>query len=153
MEVTLEALQKAWRQATESEKKMLNNLYGEDKCQPKDITERVKSYEDAMKENGKTPKTVDSYDGDEGEFAFHQLKEIYIALNEGHVFDWQNPNERKWNVVMNMSAAGGPAFCDSDAWATDSGCGSRLSLKEKRLSDYVGRQFLPILIKFYSQNQ
>ena len=81
--------------------------------------------------------------------ADYQLKIIIEAQNEGHVFDWENYEEDKWNVVMNMSAAGGPAFDYSAYGSAYSGCGSRLSLRTKADSDYVGTKFSKLYAKAF----
>lgn len=66
---------------------------------PKDITERVKTYEDACKELGIEPinsieLTKAGFTKDE--IAYRKLKTITKALNEGWVPNWNNNNVYKF---------------------------------------------------------
>lgn len=48
----------AYDKATSAQKELLENLFGKEMFQPKDITERVKTFEDAVKVLGNSNKAV-----------------------------------------------------------------------------------------------
>jgi len=98
--INVENVQKAFREAGENHaiQKLLINLFGKENVepeQPKDVRERIKTFEDAYNELGKEHpfcKAWDSiYQGNEYEtceaikdiIAYHKLRIIVAALNEG----------------------------------------------------------------------
>jgi len=110
------------------------------------ITNRIKTYEDACQELGIEPvnekemlrsgSTID-------EIAYKQLKTIIKALNEGWIPNWKDTNEYKYYPYFNMSVASGFGFSAS-VYCCDlsySYVGSRLSFKNRELSNYAGKQF------------
>ena len=107
----------------------------------KNITERVKSFEDACCITGFIP-TFSKWDTKD-EIAFKKLKVIARALNEGWVPNWKNENEYKYAPYFRMLPFG---FDDSyyDIWSTYSYVGSRLCYKTKELAEYAGKQFEPL---------
>lgn len=126
----------------------------------KDITDRVKTYEDALIVLGVTDCLTISFIGTrtfnrvdkslpKHVIAHIKLCTIIEALNEGWRPNWDNEEERKYYPYFNMppsSFAFCGSFCDySDAHA---GSGSRLCLKSKELSDYCGTQFLDLWKEF-----
>lgn len=110
-----------------------------------EITEKIKTYEDALKETGR-PDVPDmsAFPEDMRKHftALYKMVVIVEALNEGWKPDWNNTNERKcfpW-FWMSPSSFGfcGSLYDDGDALA---GSGSRLKLKSYELADYCGKQF------------
>ena len=79
----------AYKQASEDQKVLLENMFGKDMFQPKDIRERVKTFADAVEILGKDNQAViDYYDiadktCTEDILAFAKLRVIAEALNEG----------------------------------------------------------------------
>lgn len=76
------------------------------------IFDRLKNgYEDACKELGVTPATIDNYshlpaDEAEVEFATHKILRFNKAINEGVVFDYNNRNQRKWEILFDLETYG-----------------------------------------------
>jgi hypothetical protein len=112
------------------------------------ITEKIKTYEDALKETGR-PDVPDmsAFPEDMRKHftALYKMVVIVEALNEGWKPDWNNTAERKCFPWFWMSPSSF-AFYDSfyvngDAYA---GSGSRLKLKSYELADYCGKQFVDI---------
>ena len=58
-----ENLLKAYNQSSEEQKALLENIFGKDMFQPKDVKERVKSLDDAIKELGEDHQYVKAYRG------------------------------------------------------------------------------------------
>ena len=84
-----ENVMKAYDKATSAQKELLENLFGKEMFQPKDITERVKTFEDAVKVLGNSNKAVVNYyeirntTSAKDILAFAKLRVIVEALNEG----------------------------------------------------------------------
>lgn len=119
---------------------------------PKDITEEVKSYEDACRVLGYNV-NEDSVLRRDGfrphEIARRKLEIITEALNEGWVPDWNNTNEYKYYPWFYIKPHGGAdktaglACADTfnAASATTAFFGSRLCYKTRNLAAYAGKQF------------
>lgn len=81
----------AYKNGNQDQKALLENLFGKDIFQPKDIKERVKTFEDACGELGNEHPFVKSYEkyvntasGEEDDVvAYLKLRIICAALNEG----------------------------------------------------------------------
>ena len=87
--INKENVMKAYDKATSAQKELLENLFGKEMFQPKDITERVKTFEDAVKVLGNSNKAVVNYyeirntTSAKDILAFAKLRVIVEALNEG----------------------------------------------------------------------
>ena len=81
----------AYNQASEEQKTLLENLFGEEMVQPKDIRERIKTFDDACEELGEDHQYVKAYTGWMSIYhtdckdvtAYLRLRIICAALNEG----------------------------------------------------------------------
>lgn len=84
----------AYQQATEEQKALLENMFGKDMFPPKDITERIKTFEDSCNELGEDNVLVQAYrtaefntSGNQNDVtdvvAYLKLRIICAALNEG----------------------------------------------------------------------
>ena len=84
-----ENVMKAYDKAPSAQKELLENLFGKEMFQPKDITERVKTFEDAVKVLGNFNDAVVNYHivskvtSTKDIIAFAKLRVIVEALNEG----------------------------------------------------------------------
>ena len=84
-----ENVMKAYDKATSAQKELLENLFGREMFQPKDITERVKTFADAVAILGNDNQTVIDYyavtdkNCTKDILAFAKLRVIVEALNEG----------------------------------------------------------------------
>jgi hypothetical protein len=114
----------------------------------KEVTERIKTFEDAQRETG-LPNTPDFKEVPEEmrEFlkAIYQAAVITKALNEGWVPDWNNGNQKKWYPWFEMSS-GGFVFRDANCAYSFACAGnaSRLCFPTEELADYAGRQFADV---------
>ena len=79
----------AYKHASEEHKKALEDLFGKDVFLPKDITDRIKTFQDAVSLLGYNNQTVIDYhklnhiNSSKDIIAFAKLKVITEALNEG----------------------------------------------------------------------
>ena len=148
---------------------------------PKDnrpVTERVKTFEDAVRELGEEHPLVKEWhlgDGLSADLeAYLKLRIIVAALNEGwkpkfttdeyRYFPWfvlyteeeynNLSDEDKSRVVLrsfNDADTNGGVACvgaNDDSSYTDSGDGSRLAFKNSDLAKYAGKQFIEIYADF-----
>lgn len=134
-------------------KSILEESFGKDFFS-QEITDRVKTYEDACTELGINPlneaKLMD-LGLTKHDIAYQKLVTIIKALNEGcepdvcdsniyRWYPWFKPNESP------SSFAFGVSLCASARAVA--GSGSRLCLKNEKLSDYCGKQFINLWKQF-----
>lgn len=114
----------------------------------KEVTERIKTFEDAQRETG-APDTPEFNEVPEEvrEFlkAIYQAAVITKALVGDWNPDWNDSSQRKWFPWFRLSS-GGFVFTDthydySDAYA---GSTSRLCFPTEELAEYAGRQFTDV---------
>ena len=155
LEITRQAAIKAHDEASTKGKTLLENLFGKRVFQ-KDIKERIKTFDDVIRELGDDPeefKNAISIMEEPDEIAYVKLKLIAKALNEGWTPDWSNGEWDKWYPWFKMddsSSAGRFSFGDSDLQHSHSSVGSRLCFKSKDLATYAGTQFLDIYKDFFT---
>ncbi len=155
LEITRQAAIKAHDEASTKGKTLLENLFGKRVFQ-KDIKERIKTFDDVIRELGDDPeefKNAISIMEEPDEIAYVKLKLIAKALNEGWTPDWSNGEWDKWYPWFKMddsSSAGRFSFADSDYQDSYSYVGSRLCFKSKDLATYAGTQFLDIYKDFFT---
>lgn len=114
---------------------------------PKDVMDRVKTYEDACKELGIEP--INSTEliklgFTNDEIAYRKLKTIAQSLNEGWEPDWTDSDEFKfwpWFELERNSAGFACAATDGAVSLTGTHIGSRLCFKTRELALYAGKQF------------
>ena len=149
LEITRQAAIKAHDEASTKGKTLLENLFGKRVFQ-KDIKERIKTFDDVIRELGDDPeefKNAISIMEEPDEIAYVKLKLIAKALNEGWTPDWSNGEWDKWYPWFKMddsSSAGRFSFYGSDIQRSFSSVGSRLCFKSKDLATYAGTQFLEL---------
>ena len=182
MEIKKENVLAAYKAAREagadSTCKVLETLFGEEVFKPKDVTERIKTFEDACRELGDEHPLVrewslgDNFSKDLE--AYLKLRIICAALNEGwepqftddeyRYFPWfyiytkeklEKMDEEKRNRVVcrasnNAHAYGGLVYASAYFASSYSGtnCGSRLAVKSEELAAYCGKQFIDIWADF-----
>ena len=155
LEITKEAAIKAHDEASTKGKTLLENLFGKRVFQ-KDIKERIKTFDDVIRELGDDPeefKNAISIMEEPDEIAYVKLKLIAKALNEGWTPDWSNGEWDKWYPWFNMndsSSAGRFSFDDAGSRYSGSNVGSRLCFKSEELATYAGTQFLDIYKDFFT---
>ena len=155
LEITRQAAIKAHDEASNKGKTLLENLFGKRVFQ-KDIKERIKTFDDVIRELGDDPeefKNAISIMEEPDEIAYVKLKLIAKALNEGWTPDWSNGEWDKWYPWFKMddsSSAGRFSFNVADILRSLSAVGSRLCFKSKDLATYAGTQFLDIYKDFFT---
>ncbi|MDR0692560.1 MAG: hypothetical protein LBF69_05940 [Prevotellaceae bacterium] len=115
------------------------------------ITEKVKTFEDACEVLGLNPESLPivenlSKKDSKNIIAYYKLIIIIRALNEGWEPDFQNWNERKywnWFYIASDGAAAGFAYASTYFAQPDSPAlvGSRLCFKTRELAVYAHEQF------------
>lgn len=117
-----------------------------------EITDRVKTYEDACKVLGVEPineQNAKAQGFRPDEIARRKLETIAAALNEGWKPDWNNTDQYKYYpyfyIQENAKGKGsaGLSFASTyyAASATHADVGSRLCFYDSRLARYAGNQF------------
>lgn len=117
-----------------------------------EITDRVKTYEDACKVLGVEPineQNAKAQGFRSDEIARRKLETIAAALNEGWKPDWNNTDQYKYypyfyiqeNAKGKGSAGLSCASTISAATSTLASLGSRLCFYASRLARYAGNQF------------
>ena len=148
--------------ATEEFRLMLEDTFGADFFK-RDITDRIKTYEDACEVLGIDSENKPNVSDCENEdiksiLAYHKLIIICRALNEGWKPNWTNSNEYKyypWFQFKTGVLFGGAAYNGANAGFVFSGAnyaasyanayfGSRLCFKTSELAKYAGVQFCEI---------
>lgn len=99
VKISKENLIKSYNEADKATKKMLETIFGKDMFQPKNIMERVKTFEDAVKVLGNDHALVRTYNSvsaidDNNLHAYLKLQIIIAALNE----DWIPPQDCETDV-------------------------------------------------------
>ena len=124
----------------------MHKVFGEDTFKPKDITERVKTFEDACRELGEDHPFVRSYNGyannihednknDTDILAYLKLRIICAALNEGWEPQFTEDEWRyyPWNILWTEEELSEK----SDEWKTD----RHLISTGEYQTDYAGLAF------------
>ena len=139
---------KAWREADNKGKQMLENLYGKEIFANQNVMDRIKTFEDAMEETGRkgAPDFSDLPKDMRRHFiALYKMEVITEALNEGWKADWDNSDENKYYPYFIMSpssfAFGGSSYAIAYAGA---GSGSHLFYKTRGLAEYSSKKFIHI---------
>lgn len=116
-----------------------------------EITDRVKTYEDACKVLGVEPineQNAKAQGFRSDEIARRKLETIAAALNEGWKPDWNNTDQYKYYPYFYIQENAKGAYAglsyavtSTAATATHASLGSRLCFYASRLARYAGNQF------------
>lgn len=162
----------AYKHASEEQKALLESMFGKDMFKPKNIMERVKTFDDACVVLGEEHSYVQEYRGvaninfdfTQDIIAYLKLRIICAALNEGWKPDFTNESEWKyysWFVLYTEEeykdldeedkarcsrVVGGLVYAYPNNASSHSGTyfGSRLAFKTRELAEYCGKQFIDI---------
>lgn len=110
----------------------------------KKITERVKSYEDALEVLGRTPSNLSNV---LHIAAYEKLTTIIEALNEGWFPNWDNGNEAKFYPYFDMK--NGSQLYYILSYYQYSSVSSRFFFKNFELAEYAVKQFIDLYKQFY----
>lgn len=141
LSISLNEAKILYKEATLERKLELEELFPE--LKPQLITDRVKTYEDALK-------VLDREDFSHEilyprEIARRKLEIIIEALNEGWKPDWENDSQLKWYPHFYWSSMGlGFSYAATSPSTASTYVGVRLCCKSEEISDYVGQQFLDL---------
>ena len=138
LSLSIEEASTLYEIATSERKLELEELFPE--LKPKDIRDRVKTYEDALKVLGRNHfNETNLY---LREIARRKLEIIIEALNEGWKPDLNNHQEYKWYCYFSGAYAGlGCSYSSYSPTYAFTYFGVLFCLKDKKLADYIGEQF------------
>lgn len=147
LQIKQDSLLVAFRNAGKEGKQVLSDLFGKQVALYDNITDRVKSFEDACQVLGIST-NVPEVKGlprkhQKAIIANYKLIVIAEALNEGWKPNWQDSDEYKYYPWFDMSnpAGVGGSRTDGTASHTNANVGSRLCLKNRELAIYFGQTF------------
>lgn len=147
LQIKQDSLLVAFRNAGKEGKQVLSDLFGKQVALYDNITDRVKSFEDACQVLGIST-NVPEVKGlprkhQKAIIANYKLIIIAEALNEGWKPNWQDSDEYKYYPWFDMSNPAGVGFSYTHrtASSTGAGVGSRLCLKNRELAIYFGQTF------------
>lgn len=147
LQIKQDSLLVAFRNAGKEGKQVLSDLFGKQVALYDNITDRVKSFEDACQVLGIST-NVPEVKGlprkhQKAIIANYKLIIIAEALNEGWKPNWQDSDEYKYYPWFDMSnpAGVGYSYTNHAASYTIASVGSRLCLKNRELAIYFGQTF------------
>ena len=168
-----EDVMNAYKHASEEQKALLESMFGKDMFKPKNIMERVKTFEDACAILGDKHILVKEYWNvvnhtivlTKNLIAYLQLRIICAALNEGwkptfdgyecrhypwfymytkKEYDELDEYEKKECRVVGLSHDNAYAYTGVQASLSSAFCSSRLVFKTRELAEYCEKQFIDI---------
>lgn len=176
IQINQEKVLEAYKNASDENKKVLESLFGENMFKPKDIRERIKTFEDAARAIGivDVVNWEESYENAEPDIlAYFKLRIICKALNEGweptfkedetryypwfwlysqdEINDMKREEKKKQNLQLckiGDYAGFGYASTYSVPSYTYATIGSRLCLKSYEIATYCGTQFTELWMTF-----
>lgn len=147
LQIKQDSLLAAFRNAGKEGKQVLSDLFGKQVALYDNITDRVKSFEDACQVLGIST-NVPEVKGlprkhQKAIIANYKLIVIAEALNEGWKPNWQDSDEYKYYPWFDMSNPAGVGYSSTynTASSTNANVGSRLCLKNRELAIYFGQTF------------
>lgn len=147
LQIKQDSLLVAFRNAGKEGKQVLSDLFGKQVALYDNITDRVKSFEDACQVLGIST-NVPEVKGlprkhQKAIIANYKLIVIAEALNEGWKPNWQDSDEYKYYPWFDMSNPAGVGYSSAHNTAsiTFALLGSRLCLKNRELAIYFGQTF------------
>lgn len=147
LQIKQDSLLAAFRNAGKEGKQVLSDLFGKQVALYDNITDRVKSFEDACQVLGIST-NVPEVKGlprkhQKAIIANYKLIVIAEALNEGWKPNWQDSDEYKYYPWFDMSNPAGVGYSRAlnTASYTNASFGSRLCLKNRELAIYFGQTF------------
>lgn len=147
LNITAEAVKQAFKNAGKDGKQVLTDLFGKQVALYDNITERVKSFEDACQVLGISTNVPDvkglPRKHQKAIVANYKLIIIAEALNEGWKPNWQDSDEYKYYPWFDMRNPAGVSYSNTNHTATFASAyfGSRLCFKTRELAIYFGQQF------------
>ena len=148
LQISEKNARKLFKTATPEFKQTLIDTFGAEYFSG-NITDQVKTFEDACEVLGIDPETIMLHTDSNDTVAYKKLKVIAKALNEEWAADFDNGSQKKWYPWFNGGASGfgfSASYYVYGCAATS--CGSRLCYKTEALANYAGSQFTSIYKAF-----
>lgn len=145
LQVTLPNALKAYNEADNNGKKLLENLLGKTILDQK-ITDRVQTFDDILAISGRTMNSLIQCGDTPDEIAYKKVKLITEVYNEGTVLDPMNTKQYKyypWHEITPGSGFGLSCYVYG-CWYTTSNVGVRLCFKSEELAIDAGKKFIEI---------
>lgn len=117
-------------------------------CFSTKITDRVKTFLDALDEKGKVMEDIYNEKDTPDEAAYKMIKFIISVINEGWEPDWNNTDQKKWYPWFRLSSGFGFSGSAYIYDFTSTLVGSRLCFESKEKCEYVANQFLDLYETF-----
>jgi hypothetical protein len=137
-----------YQKATKAGKALLEKLFGKETF-IQDLTDRVKSFEDACGILGITVSSVLSKYDTPDEIAYKKLKIITKVLNNGWTPDWSDDDQAKYFPWFEWkSKSSGFSFLSVNDYYTLTDSSSRLCFHSRELAEYAAKQFLALYNEF-----
>lgn len=147
LQITEQNARKLYKGATDEFKTTLEDTFGKEFFSM-NITDRIKTYEDACAELGiaaQLEDTLKELGFTPDEINLRKIKTITEALNEGWKPDWNDSKQYKYYPWFKMSSGGfvfdGTYYVLSHACA---GNASRLCFPTEEMAEYAGRTFTDV---------
>ncbi len=124
-------------------KSMLEETFGKKFFEPT-IIDKIKTFEDACKFLGETTHISDDSSISVSELCSAQLKIIIRALNESHVFNWDDESEKHYpcfKIVDNTLKCVSTAY---DVHVIRFGSSLNFYFKTAELAQYAGEHFIKL---------
>lgn len=159
LEISAENALNAYNNTDVNGRELLEHLFGKELFEPKNIMERVKTFDDACKVLGDNNALVNHYlfiangpemdDSGNDIRGYLKLRIIAAALNEG----WKpkfDGKERRWYPYFYIYTREEYDHTDAGgAWSPSyASHGSRLAFRTEELAEYCGKQFIDIWMDF-----
>jgi hypothetical protein len=156
--ITKQNASAAYNAADAGTKKMLEALLGKENITLTKITDRIKTFDDAINALAKSEIDMEMTTLLSCKFndpllvatkAAAMLMVITKVLNEGWVPDWTKSSEYKWYPWFDMQSGSGLSFHVAVRWSTGTSVSSRLCFKSRELAEYAGKQFADLYTQFF----
>ena len=165
LKISAEDALAAYNNTDANGRELLEHLFGEDIFKPKDIRDRIKTFNDAFYELGDKHELVRAYNNlivsncmSNDIIAFAKLRIIAEALNEGwkptfkdgecRYYPWFYIYTKKEYEELDEDEKKACRVVGRSSNNSDAGYGSRLSFKTREIAEYFGKQFIDIWADF-----
>jgi hypothetical protein len=153
LQISEQKARELYKSGSSELKSILEESFGKDFFSQK-ITDRVKTYEDACHELSTSPldeNKLMELGLTKHDIAYQKLTTIVKALNEGWVPDVCDGRVYRWCPWFNTNGSPSSFAFYASSYANaiaHAGSGSRLCLKNEKLSEYCGKQFIDLWKQF-----
>lgn len=140
----------AYQQGSEKEKNVLELLFGVETFRPKLVTDRIKTFDDALEELGKDNHLVKEYNYlcwakiSEHILAYSKLRVVTAALNEGWTPKFTEREQRYLPYFKYTNGRLTYECSNSDTAYQFAHIGCYLAFKARWIANYAGKQFLEL---------